>query len=391
MKKILALFSILFSFLSATAQTWTLQASGSNSTMNDVQFVSATRGWAAAENGTVLFTNNAGLTWTPQNTQTSSVLQGLSFVSANKGWVCGYGGKIAVTTNGGTTWTPQTSGTTNKLYDIHFFNTDTGWAVGELGTIIYTTNGGTTWTPQTTGVNGYFFAVFAVSGKEAWIAGLGGLSFYTTDGGTTWNNAVNIIGLATDINGMFFLNKNMGWVVGMYGEVKRTVDRGTTWTDGYILGNDELFDVHFVSPSHGLASADNNKMYESTDSGKTWVGTNLYPVSGPWDMRSVYFVNNNLAWAVGENGKIIVYGMPSGIGDVAPIECLVYPNPSADKVKFVTGNDDVVSITVFDLQGNELLKNTAGNEMDISALAAGVYLAEIKTRQGTALNKLLKK
>ena len=95
-----------------------------------------------------------GITWDRvADTANGTSLRDVYFLDANRGWACGYAGSIIHTTDGGATWTPQmeapweygeggTLPLAATLRSIVFQDAHRGWAVGDDGTILRTTNGG---------------------------------------------------------------------------------------------------------------------------------------------------------------------------------------------------------------------------------------------------------
>ncbi len=98
--------------------------------VNDLFFISATKGWIILSDGSIKTSNDGGATWTDQ-TSGLSTGSDICFISATKGWATG-DGKIITTNDGGSTWTVQTTGTVNG---IHFISENLGAAVGNSGLI----------------------------------------------------------------------------------------------------------------------------------------------------------------------------------------------------------------------------------------------------------------
>ncbi|OYT12530.1 MAG: hypothetical protein B6I18_00050 [Bacteroidetes bacterium 4572_112] len=112
------------------------------SKINDIYFVSATTGFAAAESGNIFKTTNSGMSWTPLSSGTTSHINAIHFSDTNNGYAVGDGGIILHTINGGTTWVTQNSPTIENLNSIYCYSNDTAYAVGDNGTIIKTESAG---------------------------------------------------------------------------------------------------------------------------------------------------------------------------------------------------------------------------------------------------------
>ncbi len=112
------------------------------SVINDLHFINATTGFAAAKGGNIFKTTNSGQSWLPITTGTTQNINSIHFSDATNGYAVGDNGLILKTINGGTTWTQQNSPNTNNLNSVYCLNNDTIYAAGENGTIIKTVSAG---------------------------------------------------------------------------------------------------------------------------------------------------------------------------------------------------------------------------------------------------------
>ncbi|MCB9313102.1 MAG: gliding motility-associated C-terminal domain-containing protein [Lewinellaceae bacterium] len=172
----------------------------------------------------------------------------------------------------GQCWVKQVSNTSKALYDVHFVTENKGFAVGSSGVILKTLNSGNSWV----------------------VANLN----------------------LTDINDIYFLKSNplKGWVVGKGTQnMARTSDGGNSWTDMSVAGTNPLLSICLPSVSNGwivggLSSASIPEMIRmSNDGGVTWnlqQGTLNSPKK---TLYSVYFVNDQNGWTVGDGGVINKY------------------------------------------------------------------------------------
>ena len=64
----------------------------------------------------------------------------------------------------------------------------------------------------------------------------------------------------------------------------------------------------------------------------------------------------------------------------------VYPNPASNIIQ-VGYTSNIGQISIYDVLGNEVI-NTKEKEIDISILPNGVYYAQLKTVQGTGIQKV---
>ncbi|WP_179349126.1 T9SS type A sorting domain-containing protein [Winogradskyella pacifica] len=83
-----------------------------------------------------------------------------------------------------------------------------------------------------------------------------------------------------------------------------------------------------------------------------------------------------------------------GTEDFADASVLhIYPNPVADELK-ITGiqNEQIAQVSIYNLNGQQLMERTSVDALDVSSLAAGVYMLNVVTVDGkTHTDKLLKK
>lgn len=146
--------------------------------LEDVDFPTASVGYAVGNVGAVMKTIDGGNNWSLMTTNSSQYLKSVDFVDANTGFAAGYQGVLLKTTNGGTTWTETSLGTDVSIYALHFTDANTGYAVTaypsspEIGRIMKTTNGGTTWTTSYDGETGALMSMFFVTPTQAYAGGI---------------------------------------------------------------------------------------------------------------------------------------------------------------------------------------------------------------------------
>jgi hypothetical protein len=69
----------------------------------------------------------------------------------------------------------------------------------------------------------------------------------------------------------------------------------------------------------------------------------------------------------------------------------VYPNPATDIVN-VSSNKKIENITVIDMTGKKVQSFKAGNQINVSSLAKGIYILQVYYGEGAVENtKLIKK
>jgi photosystem II stability/assembly factor-like uncharacterized protein len=245
------------------------------------------------------------------------------------------------------------------VHDIDFATKRVGYAAAELGVIYKTTNGGKTWTQiVNVGFPLYFYGVQALSKNEVVVSGFDNSAttavvWRSTDGGTTWNKDIAFDGNWG--NRVEYTDRDHALMAGILGSaVWSTKSGGETedeWTyanpdpeqgwignqitllpsqRAYISGVkyctsddggvawgcqasvDPVFDgaTSFVDEQHGWVGAGSISpdvegwIHRTTDGGATWSDRVL---DGPWPIRHIEPINDEIVWAGGGN----VY---SGVG-----------------------------------------------------------------------------
>jgi len=295
--------------------------------LKSIYFVDNNTGWMAGE-CIVLKTTDGGINWDSQMSGVKFDLCKVQFHDNNTGWIVGYdwsGGMwspsepiILKTTNGGSTWQNKLDSLSGVLYSLFFLNANIGWAVGYMadgnewfGAILKTTDGGESWFSQSNGTLNYLASVFFIDHNTGWIAGEQGTILKTTDGGDTWNSQTS--GTTIDLNSVCFIDNNIGWTIGHYSlgqgnywsKVFKTTDGGTTWFPKLNTAG-EFGSIFFIDTVNGWAAGykiDGSQAYgaviKTTDGGESWAVSNI----GSY-LNSIYMLDNNLGWAVGDGGKI---------------------------------------------------------------------------------------
>ncbi len=311
-------------------RTWSRQRlRPENVSINDLRsvvFVNATTGWVLAENNSVFGTTDGGRTWTLLSTiPVNAFVNDITFTTATTGWAVGgnstpnqgiYQSVLWRTQDGGRTWEQVRTTRINDFFSLAAPNAQTAYAVGQLA-IAATSNGGELWTAQTierdTTSNLFqsYRTVHFLNATTGWIAGQVGRTATTTDGGRTWRPLP--ISFSDDsLLGVHFVSASQGCVVGCLhgytravpqngGRISITSDGGRTWRRAVIpAGTDILNDVHFVSATLGWAAGRGGTVLVTSDGGQSWTRQRTNTTA---ELRGVFFVNDNLGWAVGGSAE----------------------------------------------------------------------------------------
>ena len=168
-------------------QSWTLQASGTPSSLKSVGFSSALKGWAAG-NGVLLRTDNGGGNWT-RLMNVSAQVNDIAVLSDNEVWLA-CNNALLHTIDGGISWTMPAMQVA-LMYSVRFADSLHGLAAGTAtnlqGGIFSTQDGGRTWAQWRSGDSDLMFGAVLAADLVNGVAGsTSGKIWRTRDGGRTW-------------------------------------------------------------------------------------------------------------------------------------------------------------------------------------------------------------
>lgn len=396
-------------------------------------------------NPTLDFTRtiNGGTTWIPGvvGNDTSLAFSNISALSASEAWVAmhrfgsvnGGGGGLFHTTDAGVTWTQSNAGLifNDSSYPnfVYFKDVLNGIAVGNANDgyfEIYKTNdGGATWirTPQdnlpalpTSGGTGWFDG-YAVVGETIWFGSTRSKMYKSIDFGTTWTVS-NVSTIGADrvyeiafnddaLHGVCHTRTSSGST-----KLFATLDGGLTWTQRVTSTipnwrRDRITSVPgtnvFVSTS---TSAQSGSSY-TTDYGLTWT-----LIESTTQKAACRFLNSTTGWSGGFFSDDPAIGNLDGIfkwDNSTSLNTLetqtneknikLYPSPTDSSIYVEINNslnNDLVVITIHGIDGKLVFEKNFHNfknqqSIDITNLKEGIYFAQIKTNNGFANIKFIKK
>ena len=162
------------------------------------------------------------------------------------------------------------------------------------------------------------------------------------------------------------------------------------------IPNATYYEIEFSPANAGLY------IFRVTDSyGDGWGYTNNTVKSGIW-IRDANGEFVNMTW--GYSNKIAFSALDFylnvtnagngshtlGIDDVASdITFGIYPNPATDRLS-VSCNEAVREVSVMDVAGRTVMTLSNTNNIDVSGLAAGVYMVRVATENGVGVQKFVK-
>lgn len=208
-------------------------------------------------------------------------------------------------------WKQVDSGTDAHLYGIHFVDAKLGWAVGTDGTVLSSKDGGRTWNELDTKSisKAKLTQVSFATPKNGWLVSIGKVH-YTSSGGDSWNVQHQIRTVGTKPPGILdlhFIDKAEGWAVGGVdakgiSTILYTRNGGGKWEKIRNPSDKHLWSVYFVDSEHGWVVGEEGVILHTQDSGKRWVRQNS-PAEQP--LFAVHFADLMHGWIVGTNGLIL--------------------------------------------------------------------------------------
>jgi photosystem II stability/assembly factor-like uncharacterized protein len=133
------------------------------------------------------------------------------------------------------------------------------------------------WIRLSTPTRADLHCAYFISPEKGWVGGRRGTLLHTEDGGRHWVEQVT--GTKANITGLFFLNAQTGWaaVGGTYGldpavdgiepTILRTDDGGTLWRP---IAELDVRSLWFVNEQVGFAVGNYGSVFRTTDGGATW-------------------------------------------------------------------------------------------------------------------------
>jgi len=191
----------------------------------------------------------------------------------------------------------------NYLNDVKVIDENLIFVVGQGGTIMKTTDGGINWTICNTVTTKLLRrSKFLQNGLVGYVSGANTSLIKTIDGGVTWQNL--IINQDIDLYALDFPDELTGFVAGNPGtRIFKTTDGGLNWAQSDSLDMLTVsvikfpFDnlTGFAAGRHGIDSV----IYKTTNGGASWVQKSV-PIQSVFDnIKSFWFVNNQIGYAAG--------------------------------------------------------------------------------------------
>lgn len=111
---------------------------------------------------------------------------------------------------------------------------------------------------------------------------------------------LNPLPQGNDLNGVSFVDDNLGLAVGNAGMILKTTDGGQSWTILESNTREDLLAVSYVDANVAYVSGTSRTIMKTTDGGISWTNLNtgmIYNIT----FRCVHFVNTQIGWMGGGN------------------------------------------------------------------------------------------
>jgi photosystem II stability/assembly factor-like uncharacterized protein len=186
--------------------------------------------YTAGDSGTILRSVTRGLTWTPQNTRTTKNVNAIRMATIARIFACGDSGLILRSLSAGN-WAVLPIGSAYQSTDLNAVDIagsygDTAWVVGNDGLILQSRNAGIsspTWFAEESGVTTHLRSVRYVNGT-LWVVGDSGVILKSVNGGYDWARVES--GTTENLRDIVFADPSHGIIVGGNGAVLRTSTAG---------------------------------------------------------------------------------------------------------------------------------------------------------------------
>lgn len=244
-----------------------------------IAFADEKHGWAAVYHW-IFHTDDGGKNWVMQfdTRNTNHGFTSVAFRDTLNG--CAAGWSVLCTEDGGKTWHERLGAEPlddNMLGGLSLVGQSGGWTVGSVGRILKTVDGGKSWKASSAGMRCGDRTVLADKNVH-WLWGSRQSSICKTgDQGQTWVKQ----DLGIKLTDLFFIDDSRGWALGCQEEAQE--------------------------PTKGKKAY--QVLKQTVDGGQTWK-TQFKELSEKpscfiFDLSSVFFLNSNTGWIVGNRGIIL--------------------------------------------------------------------------------------
>ncbi|MGB3974853.1 MAG: YCF48-related protein [bacterium] len=170
---------------------WTISYSGSKETLKAVAADQYGRFWALNGSPKTLFRYTSQDGWATVNLpiENDHQLNAITFAGDSLGFIAGDQGTLLYSKDAGETWKLYGLSTQKNIHGIYFIDEKNGFMVGDDGLIMESGNGGSTWLGQFTGVTYDFRSgIFSENGYALALSNAGLLESWSNGRNSSWHN-----------------------------------------------------------------------------------------------------------------------------------------------------------------------------------------------------------
>lgn len=417
MKKLILLFICSFALGFINAQGWNQVGSIPNSPRyDDICFLTNEIGWAVNSRGEIYKTTDGGEQW-EEKFNSSYYLRAIDFVDENIGYVGTLDNVLLQTVDGGETWIEiqdridnfntsicGLSHAGNNVYGVGFW--------GYPAYFIKSKDGGETWTHQDLSefADGLVECHF-LDENVGFIGGIdqdsGGVILKTTDGGESWNRIYTTDQGAEYIWKLDFVTENIIYgavenMSGRPGTIVKSEDAGDSWTihevDSIYL---DLQGIGFLDENIGWVGPRNNPMYQTNDGGLSWERKNNLPNN----INRIIRLESGFLNASGSRfytyRDSLLSSTDLNVSNEEVHSFSLFPNPVIDhfNLNVNLGTSTTIRLDIFDQNGrlvNHIFHGRSPkgphkfvvNLEDIE-ITSGVYFLSLRTNEGFSIKKFI--
>ena len=406
-----------------------------------IYMIDENEGYTGGMSGIVYRTVDGGDNWEILGSMASTLID-IDFATATQGYACGFGGAVFSITPEDVT--NLNSGLSTNLGGITSPSENKVWVCGG-GTISHFD--GTTFTFQS-GPAGSYNDIFFLNDQEGWIVGNNGVIGHTENGGEDWPSQINPDPEGNSLYGLFFLNENEGCAIGAQGTILKTTNGGDNWMldeEGSTLaGTKFLRGIHFTSPTNGYVVGNGKTLLKYTEitseenndatlssiqiNSEELAGFNTATLNYQLELPTGTSTVPTVAATPTDTNATVVITQATELPGTATIvvtaedgetrqtytveftnvtgvfetnrknEFTIFPNPATSELKVQSSKLKVESATVavFTITGKKCLSKyvPAGSseiEIEISSLNSGMYFCKIQFEDGCVTKKIVVK
>ncbi|NUN11001.1 MAG: hypothetical protein HUU54_17630, partial [Ignavibacteriaceae bacterium] len=282
---------------------WIAQNVG-NSNLSSVEVTAGGEIVAANVTGEIYISRDAGITWEVSLSGDDVSYRGMA-VSGNFIFAAGEYGVMSASTNNGTDWSYRSTGSRVRLNRIRFIDPDYGFIIGDKGLLLVTSDGGNTWEKKNTGTTKELFDFHLFKNGQGafgiWLVGANGTHLQSSDTGKTFKNGAMAAVVGQNLRTVF-MGDNLSRIAGDAGTSYESLGRwgSAGWRKAGNYGsNINFYDFWPTTPSIGFLVGSQGTIIRYFYYFRAVAQENI-SWEVPYELRSVFFIDQKFGWIVGE-------------------------------------------------------------------------------------------